>query len=1121
MEKIVTRVVDRPITSIVTRVVEKPVERVVTRVVETPVEKIVTRVVVRPVDETVTATIETASTIASPTPEATPPATPTPMLARRNLAPLGSVSVSNEPISARNAIDGNLESMWSPGRFPTQWLIVAFDDPYLVDKVELVVGQDSAGPTTHEVWLGEESGVRSLYKRFANLPTEDWQTLEIDIQPPRVVNEVLVLTTDGPSWVAWREVRVFGGLPGTDSQREAESQWFHIGKAAEGLANPVRASHAGDGSGRMFVLEQKGRIRIFKDGVVLGEPFLDISPLVGCCGERGLLGIAFPPGFATKQYFYLNYTNTDGNTVVARYRVTADPNLADPDSEEILLFIEQPEDVHNGGHMAFGPNDGYLYVATGDGGGASIWAQDPGSLLGKILRIDVESGESPYAIPPSNPFVDKAGYRGEIWATGLRNPWTFNFDRLTGDLYIADVGANRREEINYQPAFSAGGENYGWDVLEGTYCSNREECNAAGFVQPIVEYTHKQGCVVVGGAVYRGSQSTRLQGTQLYADFCSGHIWGLKREGDAWRSELIADVSFLLSSIDEDEDGNLYLTDYNHGIIWKVTDRTAADTAQSTPNSLPSVRPHSPRRNVAPLGAAVVSRIQQHAHMAIDDDLDSLWNALDFPVQWLMITLDEPYLVDRVEMVVAQTPAGETTHEIWLADASGSFVKHKEFLNVHTEDGQTLAFTLSPARIINRVLIRTVESLSHVAWREVRVFGRSPPPMAPATATSATSQTQLQPWPEITLGGGLKYPVHITNAGDGSGRVFVVEQNGSIRIIKNDTMLSAPFLDISDRVECCWERGLLSMAFPPEYSSKNYFYLNYTNKAGDTVVSRFRVTSDPDIADPESEEILFTVSQPDQRHVGGHMAFGPKDGYLYIGLGDSGQPGDPDNRAQDPSTLIGKMLRIDVESGVEPYAIPPDNPYVGTEGYRNEIWALGLRNPRKFSFDSQTGDLYIADVGDLQFEEINHQSASSAGGHNYGWSIMEGVHCYEPKSCQSQDLIWPVAGYDHSLGCAVVGGLVYRGALFPHLQGVFLYADLCTGDIWGLRSADDGWSNALLLKGPFQISSIGADEDGNLYVADYDGGTIYKIVDLVGFVQEGTGGEASPSDRDDSRSERG
>ena len=1109
-----TRVVERPVERVVTRVVERPVEKVVTRVVEKPVEKVVTGVVEKPAEKVVTGTVEPVGTVETSTPEPSPTVSLTPIFTRRNLAPLASVSVSNGRESERQAIDDDLETVWSPGLPPTQWLMVTLEDLYLVDKVEMVVAQAPAGRTTHEVWLGDKSGVRTLYKQFANLRTEDGQTLEIVIQPPRVLNEVLIVTTDSPSWVAWREVRVFGKSP------NADSRWFGIDKAAEGLALPVRVSHAGDGSGRMFVLEQRGRVQIFKDGVVLSEPFLDISDRVGCCGERGLLGIAFPPNYATKQYFYLNYTNTDGNTVVARYQVTTDPNLADPDSEEIVLAIEQPGRVHNGGHMAFGPNDGYLYIGTGDGG-PPLWAQDPGSLLGKILRIDVESGESPYAIPASNPFNDNAGYRGEIWAMGLRNPWTFNFDRLTGDLYIADVGGNRHEEINYQPASSAGGENYGWDILEGTYCTEPRECSAADFIQPVVEYTHAQGCVIVGGPVYRGSQYTRLRGISLYADFCSGQIWGLRRDGDAWRSELLADVSFLLRSIGEDEDGNLYLTDHSHGIIWRITDRSAVDLdadTSTTATPIPTASPVSARGNVALLGSATASKNELSARMVIDGNLESMWNSSDHAVQWLMITLDDLYLVDSVEMTVAQTPAGETSHEIWLGDASGSLVKYKEFIDVHTEDGQILALAVSPAKVIDRVLIRTVAGPSYVAWREVKVFGRSPPPAKEGTATPETGDAQVGPWPEIRLAGGLKFPVQITNAGDGSGRIFVVEQKGNVRIIKNGALLITPFLAISDRVKCCWEQGLFSIVFPPGYPSKSHFYVNYTNNAGETVVSRFRVTADPDIADPESEEILLSIAQPDIRHNGGHMAFGPNDGYLYIGTGDGGPPGDPNNLAQNPSTLLGKMLRIDVESEVRPYGIPADNPYIRTEGYRKEIWALGLRNPWGFSFDSETGDLYIGDVGELQYEEINYQPASSAGGENYGWSIMEGLHCYKAGSCTTEGLTLPVAEYDHAHGCAVVGGPVYRGARFPRMQGIFFYADFCTGKIWGLRRAGDGWKNTLLLDAPFQISGMGVDVDGNVYVANYNGNAIYTMVDLPAFDPENPERSPTPNPSGDSSS---
>jgi glucose/arabinose dehydrogenase len=362
----------------------------------------------------------------------------------------------------------------------------------------------------------------------------------------------------------------------------------------------------------------------------------------------------------------------------------------------------------------------------------------------------------------------------------------------------------------------------------------------------------------------------------------------------------------------------------------------------------------------------------------------------------------------------------------------------------------------------------------------------------------AIAQGSMQ-WPEVVLApqvSGLEIPVHITHAGDGSGRLFVVEQPGRIRIVQAGALLNTPFLDITDRVGCCGERGLLSVAFPPDYLSKGHFYVNYTDGSGTTVVARYHITDDPNLADPASEEVVLTVSQPYANHNGGQLAFGPRDGYLYIGMGDGGSAGDPENRAQNPGSLLGKMLRIDVESGVVPYAIPPTNPYTQTTGYRAEIWALGLRNPWRFSFDRLTGDLYIGDVGQGQYEEIDFQAASSHGGENYGWRIMEGTHCYNSEICDQTGLVLPVVEYDHSQGCSVTGGMVYRGQSYPRMQGVYFYGDYCSGRIWGLRQDGSAWQSALLTDTSHRISSFGEDEAGNVYLVDYGGG-VYLIVDTV------------------------
>ncbi len=343
---------------------------------------------------------------------------------------------------------------------------------------------------------------------------------------------------------------------------------------------------------------------------------------------------------------------------------------------------------------------------------------------------------------------------------------------------------------------------------------------------------------------------------------------------------------------------------------------------------------------------------------------------------------------------------------------------------------------------------------------------------------------------------GIPMPTCIANAGDGSGRLFLCEQGGRIRILAGGTLLAAPFLDISSRVSCCDERGLLSVAFPPDYAEKGHFYVDYTDANGDTVVARFRASADPDAADAASEETVIRIAQPYANHNGGQLAFGP-DGYLYIGMGDGGSGGDPGNRAQNPAVLLGKLLRLDVESGASPYAIPPGNPFRNRAGYRPEIWALGLRNPWRFSFDRGTGDLWIGDVGQDLWEEIDRQRASSGGGENYGWRIMEGYHCFDASSCNQAGLVQPVAEYGHGQECSVTGGYVYRGSAFPRLLGAYFYGDYCSGRVWTLRRDGASWLSTPAPPTPYAISTFGEDEAGDLYLGDYDGGGVFRIVDTA------------------------
>ena len=380
----------------------------------------------------------------------------------------------------------------------------------------------------------------------------------------------------------------------------------------------------------------------------------------------------------------------------------------------------------------------------------------------------------------------------------------------------------------------------------------------------------------------------------------------------------------------------------------------------------------------------------------------------------------------------------------------------------------------------------------------------SPSPTAIATAapTPIGAPTQL---PTVTIGleivaTGLPGPIGISSA-PGDPRLFVIGQSGKIVIVK-DGKAAGTFLDISGRISCCGERGLLGLAFHPNYASNGLFFVRYTDPAGDVRISEFHVGPNPDQADPASERILLTIPHPGfANHNGGRIEFGP-DGYLYIGTGDGGSGGDPNNHGQSLATLLGKMLRIDVDhpSGGKPYAIPPTNPFIGRSGALPEIFAYGLRNPYSFSFDRVTGDLWIGDVGQDAWEEVDHATAASGGGLglDFGWSVMEGNHCYKPSTgCKTAGLTLPVAEYSHgandSIGCAIIGGYVYRGTAHPELEGRYFFGDECSGHIWDVTAAGPTTqAPQLLLSSKVNIDGWGQDSSGELYVVASNG-TLYEL----------------------------
>jgi len=437
---------------------------------------------------------------------------------------------------------------------------------------------------------------------------------------------------------------------------------------------------------------------------------------------------------------------------------------------------------------------------------------------------------------------------------------------------------------------------------------------------------------------------------------------------------------------------------------------------------------------------------------------------------------------------------------------------------------------LPPATLRTATIPKVTETVNTSPTAEIKSSTEETPAPIPAKKFTSTStpvhlpehRIEIFPDPDTVswqvIASDFDTPTSIANAGDGTDRLFILEKAGLVRVIQEGMTIDEPFIDLRDRVRTqgYTTAGLLGMAVHPQFDKNGLFFLFYTAANGDSVISRFSSKPGLSAGDPDSEQILLAIPQPVGEHRGGDLMFGP-DGYLYVSIGDGGGPGygDPDHHAQNPDSLLGKILRLDVDTSSS-YLIPPDNPYSSSGGVTSsregagEVWLIGLRNPWRFSFDPITGDLYIADVGESSWEEINYLDAGetlsvgqtlSAGEPvrgNYGWNFFEGKDTF-PQHSQQQppsniDFTDPIWVYDHSQGCSVTGGYVYRGQMHPEWNGIYLYGDYCQGNIWGLLHRPDGaWENQLISKIPAFISSFGVDEDGEIYLADV-GGKIWKWV---------------------------
>ncbi len=756
----------------------------------------------------------------------------------------------------------------------------------------------------------------------------------------------------------------------------------------------------------LFVVEQAGRVRVIRNGRRVGHAFLNISRRVSYDGgERGLLSIAFPPDYRRTRRFYVYYTDNSGDIRVDEFKRRGPTRAARGSRRTVIRIRHRANSNHNGGQLQFLGH--LLYLGSGDGGSGGDPpnnAQDRGSLLGKIIRIDPRNPPGPraYSVPRSNPFVGRRG-RNEIFSFGLRNPYRFSFDRRRAGrprIAIGDVGQGRFEEIDYETVGAANGANFGWDAFEGFRRYTDENSGTpdpGGTTKPIFAYSHNSGgCAVIGGYVVR---DRRLRGTA----------------------------------------GPLSL----HG---QLPGRAAEPALPVGPGA---TQPQ-PRR----LGRFTQLFRRGQPRPALR------------------------HLPLRARLQTGAAPVGATEN--------GTFL-------VPRGRGKT-------GRLAGRgrgdLGVPRIEMIgrSRTTLIALMVLGA----LAAALPVSAGAAVELKPV------GQFERPTYVAGTAGAPRLLFVVEQAGRIEVVRRGHRLPQPFLDISDLVGFDWgERGLLSMAFPPDYRASRRFYVYYTNHNGNLCVDEFlRSRHDPTRALASTRRRVITIPHPNfPNHNGGQLQF--LGNLLYLGTGDGGSGGDPHNNAQDKASLLGKLIRIDPRTPPKRrsgYSVPPSNPFTGRTGL-DPIFSYGLRNPYRFSFDlvsSARPRIVIADVGQGSYEEIDYETVGGASGANFGWDAFEGFGLYSGDWSGTPNpggTTKPIFTYDHSDGrCAVIGGYVVRDPRLRGLRGRYVYTDACDGRLRSFRprlgraSGDHPVGASVSAPGSF-----GEDAYGRLYVTSLLG-PVYRLV---------------------------